>query len=170
MNLERCTDSTIITTRSQYQLRRFVIGQHDTAPMQWRQVLIEAQDLMYKIRLAEIDIQKKRIEIERLLASGDPIEALEAEEKQIGIVLTERTLQGARIELAWLQEIADEIGVYTFEEIEADQTHYWSLRLNRQAGIDQLSLTEGVSTGNLMSMLNAGLISRTMTELEAGER
>lgn len=128
--------------------------------MQWRQILIEAQDLIYKIRLAEISTQKAVIEIERLLASGDPLDALEAEERQLGVVLTERTLAGARQELAWLQEMANEIGQYTTEQIEADQPNYWALRLNRQAGLDRLALAEGVSPGNLQSMLSAGLLTK----------
>jgi hypothetical protein len=170
MNLERYTSNTIIPSRSRFQLRQFVIGQHDTAPMQWRQILIEAQDLAYKIRIAELDVEKKRIEIHRLMSSGDPIDAIEAEEKRLGITLTERTLEGARMELGWLQELAEEVGEHSFEEIEADQPHYWSLRLHRQAGLDQLSATIGVNPGNLQSMLNAGLISSDGTaSLPSGE-
>ena len=152
--------NTIVTVRSRYQLRRFVVGQHDTAPMQWRQILLEAQDLIYKIRMAELSVQKANIEIERLLATNDPLDALEAEEKRLGVVLTERTLQGARQELAWLQELADEVGSFTAEEIEADQPEYWARRLNRQAGLDRLAITEGVSAGNLQSMLSAGLLTK----------
>jgi hypothetical protein len=152
-------------------LRQFVVGQHDTAPMQWRQILIEVQDLAYKVRMAELDIERKRIEIHKLLSTGDPLDAIEAEEKQLAITLTERTLQGARMELGWLQELADEVGSYTFDEIEADQPTYWALRLNRQAGLDRLAVTEGVSQGNLQSMLNAGLLHRdhTDTEITAGQ-
>lgn len=160
MNLEPHTADIIIPSRSRFQLRQFVIGQHDTAPMQWRQILIEAQDLMYKIRLAELDVEKKRIEIHRLLSTGDPIDAIEAEEKQLGITLTERTLRGARLELGWLQELADEIGPHSLDDIEADQPYYWSLRLSRQAGLDKLAVAEGVSSANLQSMLNAGLLDR----------
>lgn len=149
-----------ITTRTRYQLKHFVIGQHDTPPMQWRQVLIEAQDLSYKIRMAEIAVQKLNIEIERLLSSGDPLDALEAEEKRLGVVLTERTLLGARMELEWLQDIASEVGEYTPEQIESDQPEYWTRRLSRQAGLDRLALTEGVSPANLQSMLNAGLLTK----------
>lgn len=141
-------------------MRHFVLGQHDTAPMQWRQILLEAQDLIYKIRLAEIAVQKASIEIERLMSTGDEIDALEAEEKELGVVLTKRTLQGARQELLWLQELADEVGAFTAEEIEADQPNYWSLRLNRQAGLDRLALAEGVSPANLQSMLSAGLLTK----------
>lgn len=141
-------------------MRHFVLGQHDTAPMQWRQILLEAQDLIYKIRLAEIAVQKASIEIERLMSTGDELDALEAEEKELGVVLTKRTLQGARQELLWLQELADEVGSFTAEEIEADQPNYWSLRLNRQAGLDRLALAEGVSPANLQSMLSAGLLTK----------
>jgi hypothetical protein len=158
MNLEPYTINTIIPSRSRYQLRQFVIGVHDTAPMQWRQILIEAQDLAYKIRMAELDCERKRIEIHKLLSTGDPLDAIEAEEKQLGLTLTERTLAGARLELSWLQELADEVGPHTFEQIEADQPEYWSKRLSRQAGLDQLAATQGISAANLQSMLNAGIL------------
>jgi hypothetical protein len=160
MNLEPYVVDTIVPSRTRFQLRHFVIGQHDTAPMQWRQILIEAQDLAYKIRMAELNVEKSRIEIHRLLSTGDPVDAITAEEKQIGVTLTERTLQGARLELRWLSEMADEIGPHTAAEIEADQPEYWDRRLTRQAGLDRMAAIEGVSAGNLQSMLSAGLLHR----------
>jgi len=153
-------NTLIITSRSRYQLANFVIGQHDTAPMRYRQILIEAQDLSCKIRMAELDIQKKKIEIERLRASGDPIDAIEAEEKQIGITLTEQALKGAIVELAWLQEMATETGEFTFEQIEADQPAYWTARLNRQGELERLSAQSGITSANLQSMLMAGLLKK----------
>jgi len=163
MNLEPYTTTTIIPTRTRYQLRQFVIGAHDTAPMQWRQILIEAQDLAYKIRMAELDCDRKRIEIERLLNTNDQLDFIEAEEKRLGLTLTERTLQGAHLELGWLQELADEVGAHTLDEIEADQPDYWAARLSRQAGIDQLAATQGISAGNLESMRLAGLLEKEDT-------
>jgi hypothetical protein len=160
MNLERYTSQTIIPSRSRYQLRHFVIGAHDTAPMQWRQILIEAQDLSYKIRMAELNCERQRIEIHKLLSTGDPLDAIEAEEKQLGLTLTERTLQGAYLELGWLEELAEEIGEYTFDQIEEDQPNYWAARLSRQAGVDQLSATHGIGAGNLESMRLAGLLEK----------
>jgi hypothetical protein len=160
MNLEPYTVDTVVPSRSRYQLRHFVVGQHDTPAMQWRQILIEAQDMAFKIRLAELSVEKSRIEIHRLLSTGDLVDAITAEEKQIGVTLTERTLQGARLELQWLSEMADEIGPFTADEIEADQPQYWDRRLTRQAGLDRMSATEGISAGNLQSMLNAGLLNR----------
>ncbi|MFM7859191.1 MAG: hypothetical protein ACKO96_46535, partial [Flammeovirgaceae bacterium] len=80
MNIEPYAQKTIITARTKFQLRHFVVGQHDTKPMQWKQVLLEAQDLTYKIRSAEIQMQKTQIEHDRLLATGDIIDALDAEQ------------------------------------------------------------------------------------------
>lgn len=115
--------------------------------------------MAYKIRMAELSIEKAKIEIHKLLSSGDPLEAIEAEEKELGIILTERTLAGARMELEWLREVAAEVGAHTFEEIEADQPNYWAKRLQRQADLDVLALQQGVSPGNLSSMLNAGMLT-----------
>ncbi len=83
MDLQPYTETTVIPARTRYELAQFVIGQHATAPMRWRQLLIEAQDMAYKIRLAELDCQKKRVQIERLLDTGDDIDAIEAEEKSL---------------------------------------------------------------------------------------
>lgn len=158
MNLEPFTSNTVATSRSRFQLRHFVIGQHDTMPMKWRQIIIEAQQLAYNIRMAELDIERKRIEIHKLLSTGDPLDAIEAEEKQLGIALTERTLVGARLEMSWLEELAEEIGSFTFDEIEADQPNYWQKRLQRQADTDVFAAQHGISAGNVQSMLNAGLL------------
>jgi hypothetical protein len=153
-------ENYILPSRSRYQLRTFVVGQHDTPQMQWRQIVIEAQLLAYNIRMAELDIQRKEIEIERLLASGDELDAIEAEEKRLGIILTERTLAGARLELGWLDELAREVGEFTPEQIEANQPEYWQARLARQAGLERMSAQQGIGTGNLQSMLSAGLLAQ----------
>jgi hypothetical protein len=160
MNLITQTAFTILPSRSRYQIRQFVIGQHDTKPMQWRQVVLEAQKLAYEIAMAELDVRRKELEIERLLASNDELDAIEAKEKRLGITLTERTLKGAMLELKWLEELASEIGQFTAEEVEANQPEYWRLRLSRQAGLDQLSAQQGIGAGNLQSMLSAGLLAQ----------
>lgn len=161
MELKHHSNTTLITSRTRYQLKHFVIDNHPTAPMRWRQILLETQDLLYKIRSAEIHQQKQAIERDRLIATGDPIDALDAEQKQLDMILTERTLIAAKQELEWLQEIAEEIGVFTFEEIEADQPDYWVKRLKQQADLDVLSVQQGIGVGNLTSMLNAGMLAYT---------
>jgi len=169
MKIELYNKKIVIPSRTRYQLSQFVIGQHDTPQMQWRQILIEAQDLAYKIRSAELDCEKKKIEIHKLLSSGNPIEAIEAEEKKLGLELTERTLNGARLELEWLQELAEETGSYSMEEIEDNQHEYWTARLSRQAGMDQLSATQGIGVGNLESMRLIGLLAKSDENAEPAE-
>lgn len=150
----------VLPSRSRYQLENFVINQHDTKPMQYRQILIEAQQLAYNIAMAECDIRKKEIEISRLENSEDEIQRIEAEEKRLGIIMTSHVIAGARLELEWLQEMASKTGQYTTAEIEADQPEYWRLRLQRQAGLEQMSAQQGIGAGNLQSMLSAGLLQK----------
>lgn len=158
MDIEKYTEKYIFPSRSRYQLENFVIGQHDTPQMQWKQVLLEGQQLAYNIKSAEISLKKTQREMENLLSTGDEIDALDAEQKRLDIILTQRTLEGAKLELQWLEEIAGQIGAYTFEEVEEDQANYWRLRLQRQADTDALSQIEGISPANISSMMNAGMI------------
>lgn len=163
MQLQQAYQETLLPGRTRYQLRHFAIGQHDTPAMQYRQVLFEAEKLAYDIASAELDCRRKNIEIERLLKTGDELDEITAEEKRLGLAMTERKLAGARLELSWLQEIADELGHHSTEQIEADQPNYWRLRLSRQAGMDKMSVIEGVGAANLTCMLQAGLLTREET-------
>jgi hypothetical protein len=165
VELYKQSQKVVIPSRTRYELRHFVIGQHDTLEMQYRQLLIEAQDLGYKIRMAELDCEKKKIKIHKLLSTGDPVDSIKAEQKKLALQLTERTLAGARLEFDWLREMAEEIGEYSLQEIEDGQEAYWQARLTRQAGVDQMSRAEGISAGNLESMRLAGLLTK-----EGGEK
>jgi hypothetical protein len=165
MDLEPYASKTIIPSRTRYQLRYFVVNMHDTAPMRWRQVVLEAQALISGIKLGELYAERTRIEMARLTESDDPIDQISYEEKRIGLVTSERTLEGMRLELEWLSEIADEIGAYSLEEVEENQPEYWALRLNRQASMEQLGSQLGVNPGNLQSMFDIGMISREIPAL-----
>jgi hypothetical protein len=160
--LEKLSNTTIIPSRSKYQIERFVINQHDTPQMQFQQILIEGADLTYKIKLAEINIKKTQIEISRLRSTGDEIDALEAEEKELGLSYTILTLEGAKYELAVLEELFQKYPMYSYSDIEENQPEYWNLRLNRQAELDVAERREGITAGNLSSMLSAGLIQRKL--------
>lgn len=158
MNLQKHSESYIFPSRSKFQLEKFVIGQHDTPQMKWKQLVLEGQQLAYNVKSAEISIEKNKIEMERLLKSKDELDALDAEQKRLDIIFTERTLAGAKIELKWLEEIAETVGSFSFEEIEQDQETYWKLRLQRQAEIDVFSRGQGISASNISSMINIGEI------------
>ena len=74
--------------RSRFQLEHFVIGQHDTPEMRFYQLCLELQDMAYKICLAQIGVRKSEVRIGRLEATGDELDALEAEEARLGLEQT----------------------------------------------------------------------------------
>ncbi|MCH9717730.1 MAG: hypothetical protein K0U52_11700 [Gammaproteobacteria bacterium] len=156
-DLQIQSSNYVVQTRSDYQLEKFVIGQHDTPEMQYRQILIEAQSLIYNIRLAELNLRKSELEAKKLEATGDEIDAIDAEEKRLGMSYTLIALEGSRAELACLENLFGEYPQFTPTQIEANQPDYWEKRLSRQAELDVASLKEGISGANLQSMLSAGL-------------
>lgn len=157
-NLQKIARDYVVRERSDYQLRHFVVGQHDTPEMRYRQILIEVKQLVMKIKLAELDVQKKQIKLERL--TSDPLDQVKAEKLRLGIAVTSDQIEGARRELECLLVMANEYPNYTPQDIEDNQQEYWESRLQRQATLDRMSIEQQVSTGNLMSMLNAGLLNR----------
>ena len=47
--------------RSRYQLVHFVLGQHDTPEMQFYQLMLELQDMGYKLRMAQLNVRKTEV-------------------------------------------------------------------------------------------------------------
>ncbi|MDP7220964.1 MAG: hypothetical protein QF565_15920, partial [Arenicellales bacterium] len=86
--------------RSRYQLIHFVLGQHDTPEMQFYQLMMELQDMGFKLRMAQLNVRKTEVEIARLLETGDELDAIEAEEKQVGLEQTQIVMKGAQREIA----------------------------------------------------------------------
>ena len=151
--------------RSRYQLVHFVIGQHDTPEMRFYQLMLELQDMGHKLRMAELGVKKARIEIARLLETGDELDAVEAEEKQVGLEQTLIVMQGALREVAVLEELFDSCQHYTRDEIEHAQPDYWQARLTRQTNLQLLSGT--VQWAQLDSMRQAGLLDGYIADHEA---
>jgi hypothetical protein len=147
--------------RSRFQLTHFVIGQHDTPEMRFYQVCIELQDMGYKLRLAQLSIRKTEIEISRLLHTGDELDAIEAEEKQVGLEQTRIVMRGAERELAILTDLFDESTHYTRDEIEHAQPEYWQLRLTRQTNLQIMA--GGVQWAQLDSMRQAGILEEAIS-------
>jgi len=150
--------------RSRYQLVHFVIGQHDTAEMRFYQLCLELQDMGYKLRMAQISVRKAEVEISRLVATGDDLDALEAEEKQVGLEQTRIVMRGAERELAILGDLFDESQKFTRDEIEHAQPEYWQKRLTRQTNLQIMS--GGVQWAQLDSLRQAGLLDELIAERE----
>ena len=150
--------------RSRYQLVHFVIGQHDTAEMRWYQICIELQDMGLKLRLAALSIRKTEIEIARLLETGDELDAIEAEEKQVGLEQTLIVMRGAEREIAILTDLFDESQKFTRDEIEHAQPEYWQKRLTRQTNLQIMS--GSVGWAQLDSMRQVGLLDEMVSDRE----
>ena len=150
--------------RSRYQLINFVIGQHDTAEMRFYQLMLEIQDTGYKLRLAEIGVKKAEVEIARLLETGDELDALDAEEKRLGMDQTLTVMKGAQREMAILEDIFDSCEHYTRDEIEHAQPEYWQKRLTRQTNLQIMS--GGVQWAQLDSMRQIGMLDELIATRE----
>jgi len=148
--------------RSRFQLIHFVIGQHDTPEMRFYQLCLELQDMGYKLRLAQINVRKGEIEIARLLETGDELDAIEAEEREVGLEQTRIVMRGAEREIAVLTDLFDESQKFTRDEIEHAQPEYWEKRLTRQTNLQIMS--GNVGWAQLDSMRQAGLLDEMVAE------
>ena len=146
--------------RSRFQLVHFVIGQHDTPEMRFYQLCLELQDMGYKLRLAQLSVRKTEIEIGRLLETGDELDAIEAEEKQVGLEQTRIVMRGAEREIAVLTDLFDNSTHYTRDEIEHAQPEYWEKRLTRQTNLQLMA--GGVQWAQLDSMRQAGILEEAI--------
>ena len=150
--------------RSRFQLVHFVIGQHDTPEMRFYQLCLELQDMGYKLRMAQLGVRKAEVEIRRLEATGDELDAIEAEEKEVGLEQTRIVMRGAERELAILTDLFDESQKFTRAEIEHAQPEYWEKRLTRQTNLQIMS--GGVQWAQLDSLRQAGLLDEVGAEHE----
>ena len=150
--------------RSRFQLVHFVIGQHDTPEMRFYQLCLELQDMGYKLRVAQLGVRKAEVEIARLQATGDDLDAIEAEEKQIGLEQTQIVMRGAERELAILTDLFDESQKFTRDEIEHAQPEYWQKRLTRQTNLQLMA--GGVQWAQLDSLRQAGMLDDLVAERE----
>ena len=156
--------------RSRFQLERFVLGQHSTPEMQYYQVCIELQDMIYKHRLAEIKQKKTEIEIARLRETGDEIDELEAQELELGMVNTEYAMLGSKRELEHLVNIWRSFEhKYTREEIETAQPDYWKVRLTNNARA-MLMGNASVNAAHIEAMEQAGVLEEFIHELEESKK
>lgn len=117
--------------RSRFQLENFVIGAHATSEMQYYQIITEIQALYYTIKQVSLELQKTEIQISRLRATGDEIDELDAQIKELGIDQTRVVGVGAFRELEILLELKSQMPEYSRIDIEKNQSKYWQLRLNK---------------------------------------
>lgn len=156
--------------RSRFQLERFVLGQHATPEMQYYQTVIELQDMIYKYKLAQINVKKTEAKIAKLRATGDQIDELKAQERELGLAQTKFAMIGAERELAHLVEIWNGFEQkYTREEIEAAQPDYWQERLTNNAKA-MLMGGAGVNPAHIEAMDQAGVLDSFVETIEQSKK
>lgn len=144
--------------RSQFQLQNFVVGQHDTEVQQYKQALLEFSSLVTSIKISELEIKKSEIQIKRLLATGDEMDAIDAEIQKITLDQQRMSLLGMHREIKDIVEIWESFETkYTYEEIEADQPAYWHARLNRQAHLEAMGSGGHVGWASLDALRQIGI-------------
>jgi hypothetical protein len=156
--------------RSRFQLEKFVVGQHPTLEMQYYQTLIELQDMIYKYKSTEISLQIQQKKIEKLLKTGDEIDALKAKKLQLGMALTKQVMIGAEREIAHLVDIWNSFEKkFTRDEIEQAQSDYWKARLTGNA---RAMLIGGVSVNpaHIESMQQAGILDEFVAEVQESKK
>jgi hypothetical protein len=152
--------------RSRFQLERFVLGQHATPEMQYYQTVIELQDAIYKYKFALINVKKAELKIAKLRATGDELDELKAQERELGLAQTKFAMLGAEREMKHLLEIFDTFThKYTREEIEAAQPDYWQARLTNNAKA-MLMGGSSVNAAHIEAMEQAGVLDNFVAEVE----
>lgn len=154
----------ISQSRSDYQLEKFVVNQHDTDEMRYVQTLLEIQNIYYTVKHMALEAKKDKIKLERLLATGDEIDAIEAEQLELGMERGSLVALGTYRELETLLNILAQFPRYTRAQIEAGQSDYWNKRMHRQIETDQVGGRPSIAA-HLNSLIQMGEL-RYVTENE----
>jgi hypothetical protein len=102
------------------------------------------------------EAEKLKIQIQRLLATNDELDALEAVRKQYLLRQLEENSTFREREIRHIVKLIKSLPkVYTYEEIEEAEGAYWEKRLTRQACEDMLCAQTGINQGNIRSNIQA---------------
>ena len=160
--------------RSRFQLEHFVLNQHDTEEMRFYQCVLEIQNMRTTLRIVKLEMEKQKIEIQKLKESNDPIDALDAQIKEISLEESETVLFGTIREFHHLIDLYYSFPKkYTREEIDTLQPVYWTKRLVRQVELDNLGNRGTVNPAHLDALRQIGqldidaLINAKQNEIDA---
>ena len=161
-------------SRSNFQIEKFVVNQHDTDEMRYVQTVIELQQLYYTIKTVSLEMKKTEIEIKKLRATGDEVDEIDAQIKELGLEQTRLVGIGAFRELDQLLKIYNSFEhKYTRAEIEAAQPDYWNKRLSRQATLEAIGGTQAQAAHldslrqiGALEMASEGGIRAVTTEMQ----
>jgi predicted transcriptional regulator len=134
--------------------------------MQYYQTVIELQDAIYKYKTAVLVVKKSQLKIEKLRSTGDQLDELKAQERELGLEQTKLAMIGAKREMEHLVKIFDSFKhKYTRAEIEAAQADYWQARLTNNARA-MLMGGSSVNASHIEAMEQAGVLDSFVAEVE----
>jgi hypothetical protein len=146
--------------RSRFQLEHFVLNQHDTEEMRFYQCVLEIQNMRTTLRIVLLEAEKRKLEIAKLKKTGDPIDAIDAQIKEIGLEETQTVLFGTIREFYHLIDLYNSFPKkYTRDEIDALQPTYWTQRLIRQVELDNLGNRGTVNPAHLEALRQIGQLN-----------
>jgi hypothetical protein len=149
----------VCQSRSDYQLKHFVVQDHATPERRYLQAVIEMQAKVSNLRRAAISRRKllKRIETE---TDPDDRELLEIELEELDL-----SVKGAVREFNTLYAIYKSMPKYKAEHIQEAEQEYWEDRLTRQATLDVIA-TGRIGVGNLNALRQAGMLPTLRESME----
>ena len=122
------------TGRTFFQLERFVMQEHDLPERRFLQLMMELKSIREGFIHDAIEIEKIKVQIQRLLSTGDEIDKLEAMKKQFNLDHYQAGMNVREDELRHISKLIRQLPkIYTKQEIEAAEERYWEKRLTRQA-------------------------------------
>jgi len=142
--------AAIQCARPPFVLSKLVVDAHQVPEQRWAQCVLEMQLAHQNIRRALIARKILLLEIDKLVATGDDIDALKADEKRIDLEAQDLAMLGAAREFEALYAIYQKFPHrYTRDELDAAQPELYRRRLIEQAENDLLSRQTGVSSSTL---------------------
>ena len=143
--------------RTPFELENFVVGSHHTGEQQYAHCVLELSLAYDSLRIAGLEAQKKKLEIDKIDAS-DPIGALDREIKGIEQEQLRRAVLGKLREFEILYKLWKKFPKqYTRDELNAASEKEFTLKLQTQAQQD-LNAHGVVSVGNQEGLRQIGVV------------
>ena len=156
--------------RSNFQIEKFVLGQHPTPEMRYYQLLLELGDMIHKYELAEIHVKMQELKIKKLEAKADEMSQLKIQKIEAELKVVKNTMLGASREIEFLKQLYDMFEhKYTREEIEAAQPQYWEARLENDV-TNMLMGGNPVNYAHIDSMKQAGVLENFVEKVAESKR
>ena len=145
--------------RSDYQLKNFVVGNHETPERKFLQIVLELQRKVVSIRRAQIGLRQlaaKWLEAE----TADERELLDLDREE-----AELAMLGAVREFNCLYAMYEACPKFTHEQMQAAEQGYWETRLARQATLD-IEAGGRIGVGNLDALRQANMLPNLVERVE----